>query len=127
MTRQNNFSPAAEKALKAYALSLPEAVEEHPWQHDAIKVRRKTFLFLSGAQRTDGSFSLSVKLPESAEVVLLMPFASPTGYGLGKSNWVTAEFANGEEVPVEMLKAWIAESYCAIAPKTLSRQLAESR
>lgn len=109
--------------IKAHALGLPEAVEEHPWDHDAIKVRKKTFVFLSGKQRTDGSFSMSVKLPESAEQVLMMPFTEPTGYGLGKSNWVTAEFAPGEELPVAMLQAWINESYRAIAPKTLSRQL----
>ena len=122
MPTKNIFSPEGEKILKAFALSLPEAVEEHPWNHDAIKVRKKTFVFLSGAQRKDGSFSLSAKLPESAEFVLIMPFASPTGYGLGKSNWVTAEFAAGEEIPIDMLKDWILESYRAIAPKTLAKQ-----
>lgn len=113
--------------IKLHALGLPEAVEEHPWGHDAIKVRKKTFVFLSGKQRTDGSFSMSVKLPESAEMVLMMPFTEPTGYGLGKSNWITAEFAAGEDLPVDMLNAWITESYRTIAPKTLSKQLDNSQ
>ncbi len=123
MAVEEYLCPEGISELKAYALSLPEAVEEHPWGHDAIKVRNKTFVFLSGEQRNDGSFGMSVKLPESAEVVLMMPFTSPTGYGLGKSNWVTAEFEQGGLLPVAMLKAWMTESYRAIAPKKLSIQL----
>ncbi len=126
MPHKKFLCPDGQDVIKAHALSLPEAAEEHPWDHDAIKVRKKTFVFLSGKQRTDGSFSMSVKLPESAEVVLMMPFTEPTGYGLGKSNWITAEFQPGDELPVDMLNAWITESYRAIAPKTLSRQLGEA-
>ncbi len=126
MTRKKYLCPKGVELIKAHALSLPEAIEEHPWDHDAIKVRKKTFVFLSGKQRTDGGFSMSVKLPESAEMVLMMPFTKPTGYGLGKSNWITAEFVKGEDLPVDMLNAWITESYRAIAPKTLSKQLDHS-
>ncbi len=126
MSNHSYPCPEGVEEIKAHALNLPEAVEEHPWGHDAIKVRKKAFVFLSGEQRSDGGFSMSVKLPESAEQVLMMPFASPTGYGLGKSNWVTAEFARGEDLPVDMLKAWINESYCAIAPKKLSAALRQT-
>ena len=52
-------------------------------------------------------------------VALDLPFASPTGYGLGKSGWVTARFSAGEDVPVPLLREWIAESYRAVAPAKL--------
>ena len=66
---------------------------------------------------------LSVKLPSSAPDALDLPFTKPTGYGLGKSGWVTSTFEPGEEVPLDILKTWILESYQAIAPKKLSAAL----
>lgn len=105
-----------ELALRDHALGYPESTEEFPWGHRAIKVRGKSFVFL--AADADG-FSLSVKLPLSNELALMLPFASPTGYGLGKSGWVSAAFGPDDEPPIEILHAWIDESYRAIAPKRL--------
>jgi predicted DNA-binding protein (MmcQ/YjbR family) len=106
----------AEAALREYALRFPEATEEFPWGERAIKVRGKVFVFLS---RHDGNLSVTTKLPQSGPVALGLPFASPTGYGLGKSGWVTARFDADTEVPVWMLEGWIDESYRAVAPKKL--------
>lgn len=106
----------AEAKLRDFALAYPEAFEEFPWGHRAMKVKGKTFVFLA---LEEDVFSLSVKLPASAVAALVLPFASPTGYGLGKSGWVTARFAPGEEIPLELLEEWIDESYRAIAPKKL--------
>jgi hypothetical protein len=53
----------------------------------------------------------------------MLPFSSPTAYGLGRSGWVTAKFAPDEIPPLEMLKAWIDESYRAQAPKRLVARL----
>jgi hypothetical protein len=64
-------------------------------------------------------FSLSVKLPTSRDGVLLLPFASPTGYGLGKSGWVTARFTRKDRIPLDWIRSWIEESYRAVAPKRL--------
>ncbi|MCC6748360.1 MAG: hypothetical protein IT371_11925 [Deltaproteobacteria bacterium] len=64
-------------------------------------------------------------LPRSNAVALMRPSASPTGYGLGRSGWVTAQFAAGEAPPVELLKEWIDESSRAQAPKKLVAQLPE--
>jgi hypothetical protein len=47
------------------------------------------------------------------------PFAKPTGYGLGKSGWVTASFDDGAAAPLEVLLAWVDESFRAVAPKKL--------
>jgi predicted DNA-binding protein (MmcQ/YjbR family) len=111
-----------ELELRDYAMEFPESTETNPWGHRAIKVRNKTFVFLGGEKDTK-ELSLSVKLPSSRDVALDLPFAEPTGYGLGKSGWVTARFDKVSAVPLDMVKAWIRESYIAIAPKKLSREL----
>src|SRR5205823_11072805 len=77
----------AEEKLRQFALAYPEAVEEFPWGERAVKVRKKVFLFMTA---NDTGLHLSTKLPESAPFALSHPFALPTGYGLGKSGWVSA-------------------------------------
>jgi hypothetical protein len=67
--------------------------------------------------------SLSMKLPITGKHALTLPFASPTGYSLGKSGWVTARFDASADVPIEMLAGWIDESFRAIAPRKLVAQL----
>ena len=106
--------------LRKFALGYPEATEDMPWGHHAIKVKGKSFLFLAADAE---SFSLSAKLPSSAGVAVKLPFASPTEYGLGRSGWVTARFLRGARVPLDVLRLWIDESYRAVAPKRLVAQL----
>ncbi len=103
--------------LRKKALGYPEAHEDFPWGESAFKVKKKVFLFM----RDDASsLSLSVKLPLSQGAALLLPFAEPTGYGLGKASWVTARFEKGTRPPLWLLEAWLAESYRAVAPRKLS-------
>jgi predicted DNA-binding protein (MmcQ/YjbR family) len=102
--------------LRAFALAFPEAYEDSPWGERVAKVKGKVFVFLGMGGDTLG---LSVKLPQSGMLALGLPFASPTGYGLGKAGWVTAKFGKGEKAPVDLLRAWIEESYRAVAPKKL--------
>lgn len=106
-------------AMRDFALTFPEAWEDFPWDHPALKVRKKVFLFLGASAET---LEFSCKLPESGDV-LALPFTEPTGYGLGKSGWVSFSCKPGEVPPRSMLKGWIEESYRAIAPKTLIKQL----
>ncbi len=111
---------AAFERLRAHGLALPETVEEHPWGHSALKVRGKTFVFLNlEAER----LSLSTKLPVSRDFALMLDFTAPTGYGLGRSGWVTSAFEPGDEIDLELLGRWIEESYRAIAPKRLAALL----
>jgi predicted DNA-binding protein (MmcQ/YjbR family) len=110
--------------LRSLALAFPEAFEDHPWGETVIKVRGKIFLFLHEAE--DG-LRLSVKLPQSKEFALEYPFTKPTGYGLGRSGWVSAGFAPREAPPLDVLAAWIEESYRAIAPKKLAAGLPERK
>lgn len=110
----------AEAALRAHALAKPGASEHFPWGERAIKVKGKVFLFMSNG---GSELSLSTKLPETSEVALLLPFAAPTGYGLGKAGWVSARFAADETPPTELLCSWIDESYTAVAPAKLAKRV----
>ena len=102
--------------LSRLALSYPEVREDFPWGHSAFKVRGKAFLFLAAEAEW---LKLSVKLPTSHPFALDYPFTEPTGYGLGRSGWVSAKFGAGDEVPVDVVTAWLDESFRAIAPKKL--------
>ena len=105
------------QTLREHALAYPEAYEEFPWGHSAIKVKGKAFVFLGGEE--EGELSMSAKLPNSRDMAVDLPFAEPTHYGLGKHGWVTAHIKSASKAPLPLLKAWIDESYRAIAPKKL--------
>lgn len=109
-------------ALRQHSLSYPETSEDFPWGHRAFKVNGKAFVFLSF---WEGKLGLTVKLPLSGRVALTFPFASPTGYGLGKSGWVSARFGAEDDIPLRMLEEWIDESFRAVAPKKLVARLNE--
>ncbi len=129
-------TPAAVmRELRAFALGLPGAHEDFPWGERVAKVGKKVFVFLGkadgeacapgpkGAGQAPSGPSLSCKLPSSRLEALTMPFAEPTAYGLGKSGWVTARFSAKEALPGALLRLWIEESYRAVAPKGLVKEL----
>jgi predicted DNA-binding protein (MmcQ/YjbR family) len=111
------------RALREYALSFPGATEDFPWGERVAKVNGKVFVFLGADPVTGGPIGFSVKLPASGPDALDLPFTKPTGYGLGKSGWVSATFETKDDPPLEILKGWIRESYCAVAPKKLVAEL----
>ncbi len=109
-------------AIKEHGLCLPEAWEDHPWGETALKVRKKAFVFMGVFE---GRFSMSVKLPVSAaDALASWPGATPTGYGLGKHGWVSLPVEAGQaDVDLDVLVAYVEESYRAVAPKTLARKI----
>lgn len=113
----------AEQALIKFALGYPEAILDHPWGHDAVKVKGKMFATFGGEAGARGEFSMTVKLPVSAEMALTLPWVEPTGYGLGKSGWVTARVKAGANFEIDTMKGWIDQSYRAVAPKALVKTL----
>jgi predicted DNA-binding protein (MmcQ/YjbR family) len=110
------------RALREFGLAYPGAHLKSPWPgHADLAVKDKTFAYLP----TEGEpFSISCKLPSSSQIALLLPYAAPTAYGLGKSGWVTATPPPGTPIDVAMFEQWIDESYRAQAPKSLVKQLA---
>jgi predicted DNA-binding protein (MmcQ/YjbR family) len=110
--------------LREFALGLPGAWEDFPWEDDrTAKVGKKVFAFLGSARQPDDDYRISLKLPESAEQALTLGCCEPTGYGLGRANWVTIRMAAAECPPIEVLLDWVEESYRTIAPRTLVREL----
>ncbi|HEY2785208.1 MAG TPA: MmcQ/YjbR family DNA-binding protein [Fimbriiglobus sp.] len=109
-----------EAAIAKIALAYPDVTEDHPWGERAFKVKGKVFLFLS---RHEGGLNATVKLPQSNTFALTQPFAKPTGYGLGKSGWVSCRFEATDDLPLDLLEDWIAESFRAVAPKKVVAKL----
>lgn len=103
--------------LETFALGLPGAFSDMPWEGDVVaKVGKKIFVFFGSGDPV----AISVKLPESAEHALSVPGAAPTSYGLGRHRWVTVPIA---DVPLDLLQDWIEESYRTIATKRLVAEL----
>jgi predicted DNA-binding protein (MmcQ/YjbR family) len=109
------------KELRAFGLAYPGAHTKSPWPgHLDLAVNDKTFAYLS----LEGEpLHISCKLPKSSAMALMLPNTKPTPYGLGKSGWISADFSDGKVPPLDMLKAWIDESYRAQAPKKLVKML----
>ena len=102
-----------------FALSLPGAWEDHPWDEVVIKIpNKKIFVFMG---RPDGDdLGIGVKLTDSHAHALTTPNAAPSGYGLGKAGWVGVRI-NGNAV--DLLEDWVEESYRNVATKTLIKEL----
>jgi predicted DNA-binding protein (MmcQ/YjbR family) len=126
MPRPKNLTHA-ESALRKYALAFPETHEDFPWGHCAIKVKGKVFLIFSHGREGEVVLNLTVKLPESGRWALTLPYTEPTGYGLGKSGWVSASFAAKDEVPLDILEQWVDESFRAVAPKRVLAKMESER
>jgi len=106
-------------AVRAFAFSLPDAWEDHPWGDTVVKVNKKIFTFIGTGADPQYPPSLTVKLDESHEQAMQVERAEPTGYGLGRAGWVTLKLATAP--PVDVLEDWIEESYRLVA---LKRQVA---
>jgi predicted DNA-binding protein (MmcQ/YjbR family) len=119
-TKKKHPTDGILQELRAFGMAYPGAHFKSPWPgHMDLAVNDKTFAYLSLEGEPLG---ISCKLPRSSDVALMLPFCKPTGYGLGKSGWVSASFDDAD-VDVAMLKAWIDESYRAQAPKKLVASL----
>ena len=81
-------------------------------------MNRKVFVFLG----PDASTRMTVKLDESHGHALSIEGAEKTGYGLGRSGWVTLPL-DADGVTPDLLRDWIEESYRIVAPKRLVAEL----
>src|SRR5262245_35009408 len=121
MAQKKRASDVVHREQRAYSLAFPGAHTTSPWPgplDNAVNDQSLAYLSLEGEP-----LGISCKLPASNAVALMLPFAKPAAYGLGKSGWVSAEFPVDATLPVDMLKAWLEESYRAQAPKKLVAQL----
>ena len=115
-------------AARAFALSLPAAEEDFPWDDVVIKVRTKPGvprwrkfgegvhgpMFLWLGKRDAGNAAASVKLNLSYDAAMAIAGATPTTLsGLGQWGWLTVALSR---VEVDLLEDWIEESYRTVAP-----------
>lgn len=118
---------AAEAELVAFAASMPEAWEDHPWDHTVLKVGKKVFVFFGGAAAPPDVLSVTVKLPVSFEMALTLPFIRPAGHGLGKGGWAQLTQSSSDDIDLETIQGWIVQSYKAVAPKELGKLVEAAR
>jgi predicted DNA-binding protein (MmcQ/YjbR family) len=109
------------RTVVKFALGLPGAWEDHPWDEIVAKVGKKVFVFF-GQPDSEYGPGMTVKLRESHGAALGVPGASPSGYGLGKAGWVDIKFG-AKTPPVGVLTDWIEESYRLVAPKKMVADL----
>lgn len=116
----------AEAELTAYGLTFPETSTGPAWEFTrGLYMRTKMFAVFGDKAQPLDALTLIVKLPISAEMVTHLPFVrEPKGW-YKQHNWVIADFGPDDDVLAEldMLKAWLKQSYTAIAPKKFSRQI----
>jgi len=108
-------------ALRDHAMALPGAHEDFPWGERVVKVDKKVFVFLGRGLDGDGDIGFGVKLPESGSAMIARGFAKPSGYGLGKSGWVSIR-PTAKEPTFDEMRGLVDESYAAVATR---RRLAQ--
>ncbi|MFI5979283.1 MmcQ/YjbR family DNA-binding protein [Streptomyces sp. NPDC051555] len=116
------------EVVREFALGLPEAREDHPWDPEraVAKVNGKVFVFLGNADGPEPP-ALSVKLKDEAlhAHAMTVPGAAPTGYGLGRSGWVTVPLGQKGSPSAEVVCEWVEESYRTVALKRHVKALDE--
>ncbi len=116
----------AEAELIAYGLSLPET-DMVPWataQSQYMRVKGKGFAVFGHEAQTD-ELRIVLKLPISYEMIQELPFVRPSRGWNHQHRWATVHFGPEDDPfsELETLKGWIRQSYRAMAPKTLGRQV----
>jgi hypothetical protein len=123
----------AEAELTKFGLSLPETDVARGWLTTrTLRVRGKMFYVFGAPQEMPGGkrgdkqaagLTMVMKLPISAEMVQELYFVLESKGWYKQHNWVIAHFDAEDDILAEMdtLKAWLVQSYCAMAPKKLAK------
>jgi len=118
----------AEAALTAFGLSLPETTAGRGWGTTRmLYVKGKGFAVFGDKNEPADALTIIVKLPVSAEMVQDLPFVREARGWFKQHNWVIAHFGPDDDVTaqLETLKAWLLQSWTAMAPKKLARTFRE--
>lgn len=122
----------AEAELLAYGLGLPQTDLAPPGRaldsFRYLRVAGKGFAVLGERDERPDELTLTVKLPISAGMVADLPFVRESTGWYRRHDWVIAHFGPDDDVLAELetLKAWMLQSYLAVAPRRLARQVAGS-
>lgn len=119
----------AEGALTAYGLTFPATMTGPGWAFTrGLYVNRKMFAIFGDKAQPLDALTITLKLPISAGMVEGLPFVRESKGWYKQHNWVIAHFGPEDDVlaEIDMLKSWLRQSYVAIAPKKLSKQIGEA-
>ncbi len=114
----------AEAELTKFGLTFPETTAGPAWvPARALYMRTKMFFVFGDKKDGPDQLTMIMKLPISAEMVQQLYFVRESKGWFKQYNWVIARFDAEDDILAEMdtLKAWMIQSYCAIAPKKLAK------
>lgn len=117
----------AEVELTRYGLTLPETDIVPGWGPTRyMRVKARGFVVFGDKGEPDNALTIIVKLPISAEMVQHLYFVREGSSWFRRHNWVIAHFGPDDDILSELdtLKAWMKQSFIAMAPKKLGRLLA---
>jgi predicted DNA-binding protein (MmcQ/YjbR family) len=115
-----------EADLTTFGLAMPETSTGPGWATTRVlKVRGRMFAVFGERNAQADRFTMIVKLPISAEMVQDLSFVRESKGWFKQHDWVIAHFDADDEILAELptLKAWLIQSYCAVAPKKLAKQV----
>lgn len=118
----------AEAELTAYGLSLPETTLAHGWAMTRnLRVRDRMFAIFGDKAQPLDQLTFIVKLPISFEMVQDLHFVRESRGWFRQHDWVICHFGPDDDPLAEFdtLKAWLRQSYRAVAPKRLGRAIPE--
>ena len=116
----------AEAELTTFGLALPEATVGPGWATTRVlKVKGKMFFIFGDRKEQPGELTLTMKLPISVGMVQDLYFVQESRGWYRQHDWVIASFSEADDIMVEIptLRAWMTQSYCAMAPKRLARSV----
>lgn len=118
--RRKTAVERAEAELTKFGLTMPETTGGPGWPPTrALYFRKKMFFVFGDRKEMPGHLTMIMKLPISAEMVQDLYFVSESKGWFRQHNWVIARFGPDDDIGAEIptLKAWMTQSYCAVAPK----------
>lgn len=122
--RRRTAIEKAEAELTKFGLCMPETSSGPGWPPTrALYFRNKMFFVFGDRKEAPGHLTMIMKLPISAEMVQDLYFVSESKGWFRQHNWVIARFGPDDDIAAEIptLKAWMTQSYCAVAPKKFAR------
>lgn len=118
----------AETDLIAYGLTLPETDTAHGWAMTrTLRVKDRMFAIFGDKAQPLDQLTVITKLPISFEMVQELYFVRESRGWYRQHNWVIAHFGPDDDIAAELdtLKAWLRQSYRAMATKRLARLIPE--
>ncbi len=114
----------AEAELTAFGLAMPETTLGPGWATTRVlKVKGRMFFVFVDGKAARSELTLIMKLPVSAGMVQDLYFVRESTGWYRQHDWVIARFSEDDDIQAEIptLRAWMTQSWCAMAPKRLAR------